>query len=457
MKANKTDSFTQKEWEDCIKVLKILKDNPLDNPDNQLLGTLITKIYKQVRKSKRTKNYSEKREKDLGVLLNTTVNKNALAGMSLFADEESGAKKGGFTKLEMSRQCYCCNQPYDSAHFFYARLCPECAVDNYAGRFENADLAGRKVILTGGRVKIGYATALRLLRNNATVVVTTRFPALAWSQFEQEEDYQHWKENLTVYGLDLRNLHAIHAFVSFYTERFDSLDILINNAAQTIQYPGDYYLPIIEREEKAIRALGTVRNLVENKTPVTQVIQSLDDPDFEQVSLPLNRFGQPVDFREKTSWNSILDEISVQELLEVNLINQIAPYLLIKELKPWFKKSRFTDKFIVNVTSSEGLFSYENKTKFHPHTNMTKAALNMLTRTSAGEFASDQIYMSCVDVGWISTGAKESLRIKQFEQGYIPPLDAVDGASRIFHPILKGLEKEYLYGVLLKNYKVSDW
>lgn len=457
MKANDTNGFTQKEWEDCIKVLKILKDNPLDNPDNQLLGTLITKIYKQAKKGKRAKSYSEKREKDLDVLLNTTVNKNARAGVSLFADKEPGAEDGVFTKLEMSRQCYCCNQAYDEAHFFYARLCPACAVENYAARFENADLTGRKVILTGGRVKIGYATALRLLRNNATVVVTTRFPGLAWSQFEQEEDYHHWKENLIVYGLDLRNLHAIQAFVSFYTDRFDSVDILINNAAQTIQYPADYYLPIIAREEKAIRALGNVQQLVENKTPVAHVIQALDDQVFGQASWPLNRFGQPVDFRDKTSWNSTLDEISVQELLEVNLINQIAPYLLIKELKPWFKKSGFTDKFIVNVTSSEGLFSYENKTKFHPHTNMTKAALNMLTRTSAGEFARDQIYMSCVDVGWISTGAKESLRIQQFEQGYIPPLDAVDGASRIFHPILKGLEKEYLCGVLLKNYKVSDW
>lgn len=111
----------------------------------------------------------------------------------------------------------------------------------------------------------------------------------------------------------------------------------------------------------------------------------------------------------------------------------------------------------MNVTSSEGIFSYTNKTIFHPHTNMTKAALNMMTLTSAKEFANKNIYMNSVDVGWISTGAKESLRKKQFEEGYIPPLDSVDGASRIFDPIIQGIKGNIIFGVLLKNYKKSEW
>ncbi len=164
-----------------------------------------------------------------------------------------------------------------------------------------------------------------------------------------------------------------------------------------------------------------------------------------------------MDNRDKTSWNSTLEEISMYELVEVNLINHIAPYFLIKELKPLMKASSFKERFIVNVTSSEGIFSYNNKTMFHPHTNMTKAALNMMTLTSAKEFEKDQIYMTAVDVGWISTGAKESLRKKQFEQGYIPPLDSVDGAARILHPIVEGINGNYFSGVLLKNYKINDW
>ena len=104
------------------------------------------------------------------------------------------------------------------------------------------------------------------------------------------------------------------------------------------------------------------------------------------MELKLNRFGQPVDLRDKNSWNATLEEVSMYELVEVNLINQISPYFLIKELTPLMKASTFKEKFIVNVTSSEGQFSYQNKTMYHPHTNMTKAALNMLTRTSAKEY-----------------------------------------------------------------------
>ena len=199
------------------------------------------------------------------------------------------------------------------------------------------------------------------------------------------------------------------------------------------------------------------KNLIENTTAIIS-----HTPNIPYFSIPkpisqLTRFGQPVDERDKNSWNSKLDEIELEELLEVNLINHIAPYILIKELKSLLVQSQFNERFIINVTSSEGIFSYTNKTIHHPHTNMTKAALNMMTLTSAQEFAKDQIYMCAVDVGWVSTGVNENLRKQQFTQGYIPPLDPVDGASRILHPIIQGLNGEYLYGILLKNYKIHTW
>src|SRR5690606_6404628 len=238
---------------------------------------------------------------------------------------------------------------------------------------------------------------------------------------------------------------------------FGSLDMLINNAAQTIRYPAEYYMPLVRQEQAYLEKHREVLNLIANKTPVTQELKTLEYGQNESTEVQLNRFGQPIDFREKTSWNSNLDEISLHELIEVNLINQLAPYYLVKELKPALLKSAFREKFIINVTSSEGMFSYTAKTSFHPHTNMTKAALNMMTRTSAGELAEDNIYMSSVDVGWISTGARESLRKEQFEKGYIPPLDPVDGASRILHPIISGINGDPFFGILLKNYKVSFW
>ncbi len=447
--------FTKNEWQICLKVLDALKDEPFQNPDNQVFSGLITKIHKNAKRQNRQESYSRMRSHDLEINAESVLMKKALAGISDFYD--NGKNETRLTRLQIPKNCYCCNRSYRYAHSFYTRLCPNCAEENYGKRFLTADLSGRNVILTGGRVKVGFATALKLLRSGSNVVLTTRFPALALENLMQETDYNDWKDRLWVHGLDLRNLKAIQEFIDFYTSNFETLDILINNAAQTIKYPDEYYLPVIKRENEMLVEFKNNRRLIPNATPVSSEIQKLGYAQNESVQLELTRFGQPVDHRDKTSWNSTLEEVSMYELVEVNLINHMAPYFLIKELKPLMKASSFKEKFIVNVTSSEGIFSYGNKTIFHPHTNMTKAALNMMTLTSAKEFEKDQIYMTAVDVGWISTGAKESLRKKQFEQGYIPPLDPVDGAARILHPIVEGINGNYYSGVLLKNYKINSW
>jgi NAD(P)-dependent dehydrogenase (short-subunit alcohol dehydrogenase family) len=456
MEEQKKYEFTAIEWENCLKVLTALKDNPFYNPDNEKFGALITKIHKNAKKSNRNESYNKKRQSDIETNLNATLALHAINGQSLFWDEKV-IENHQYTKLNRSKNCYCCNQSYELAHSFYNRLCPTCATENYEKRFQNIDLKNRNVILTGGRVKVGFATALRLLRNRANVVLTTRFPALALEQLQDEKDYDEWKDRLVIYGLDLRNLNAVSEFIQFYKSKFTSLDILINNAAQTIKYPDVYYFPLLKKEEKLLELFSSNKRLIANKTLISHEIKTLEYNKNESTEIQLNRFGQPVDARDKTSWNSTLEEITMHELIEVNLINQIAPYFLIKELKPLFEYSDFKEKFIINVTSSEGIFSYTNKTIFHPHTNMTKAALNMMTLTSAKEFADKNIYMNSVDVGWISTGAKESLRKKQFEEGYIPPLDSVDGASRIFDPIVQGISGNLIFGLLLKNYKIATW
>ncbi|WP_267404122.1 MULTISPECIES: SDR family oxidoreductase [unclassified Chryseobacterium] len=448
-------NFTQSEWKSCLKVLNALKDEPFSNPDNQTFSGLITKIHKNAKKQSRQENYFQMKSHDLEINSESVLMKKALAGVSAFYDDQKGETQ--LTKLQIPKNCYCCNQSYHYAHSFYTRLCPKCADENYEKRFLSTDLAGRNVILTGGRVKVGFATALKLLRNGANLVLTTRFPALALETLQQEVDYDEWKDRLWVYGLDLRNLKAIQEFIDFYKSNFETLDILINNAAQTIKYPDQYYLPVIKRENEMLVECRNNQKLIPNATAISSEIEKLEYAENEEANIALTRFGQPVDNRDKTSWNSTLEEVSMYELVEVNLINHIAPYFLIKELKQLMKNSVFKEKFIVNVTSSEGIFSYDNKTIFHPHTNMTKAALNMMTLTSAKEFEKDQIYMTAVDVGWISTGAKESLRKKQFEQGYIPPLDSVDGAARILHPIVEGINGNYFSGVLLKNYKINNW
>ncbi|GAA3510170.1 SDR family oxidoreductase [Aquimarina addita] len=447
--------FTEKEWNACLKVLSSLKKDPFHNPNNTHIASLITKIYKQAKKSNRIKSYQQKKEKDLKTVNNSEISKKALRNTTSFNQEQQ--KHQNFLPLAIPKNCYCCNQSFDIAHSFYNRLCPSCAKINYANRFRSIDLSNRNVILTGGRVKIGYATALKFLRSNANVIITTRFPSIALNQFKKESDYEQWKSNLTVYGLDLRKLKEVQAFITYYRLNYDTLDILVNNAAQTIKYDEAYYLPLIQNEKKLLISYTDHKNIIKNKTPVTETIKSLTYIEDKE-NLEINRFGQPVDKREKNSWNSTLEEVDMIELLEVNLINQISPYYLIKELTPLLKDSSFDKKFILNVTSSEGQFSYLNKSIFHPHTNMTKASLNMLTRTSAEAYKKHHIYMNSVDVGWVSTGAREELRKRQFSNGYIPPLDPVDGASRILIPIIEGIENCNLQvGKLLKNYKVENW
>lgn len=448
--------FTNKEWEICLKVLTALKDNPFDNPDNKLFSGLITKIHTTAKKLNKKAIASGRKDNDLSITKETVIVNHALNGKTLYYDDQK--KQHEFSTLTTSKHCYCCNLEFNLNHFFYPRLCPNCAIENYDKRFQTIDLSRRKVILTGGRVKVGFATGLKLLRANATLVLTTRFPALALEQFQQEKDYDKWKDNLIVYGLDLRNLNAINEFLAFYKSKFSSIDILINNAAQTIKYDEKYYVPLISKEHKLLQIGSRETLLIPNSTDVIPNIKRLDFGETSFNDIRLSRFGLPVDEREKNSWNSRLDEIGLPELLEVNLINHIAPYILIKELKPLFLESNFVERFIVNVTSTEGMFSYTNKTECHPHTNMTKAALNMMTLTSGKDFVKDNIFMTSVDVGWISTGAKETLRKKQFEAGYIPPLDSVDGASRIIDPIIQGIKgNNNWYGILLKNYKETNW
>jgi len=446
-------NFSEMEWKNCLLVLNQLKNQPFQNPDNQVFSGLVTKIYKQAKKQSKRESYLQKKTNDLNIIQNSSISKNALANTSLYYDDEP--TKQHFTQLQLDKNCYSCNLKYSLAHSFYNRLCPVCSEINYNNRFKKIDLTNRNVILTGGRVKIGYATALKFLRANANLTLTTRFPAIALSQLQKEKDYDQWKDNLKVYGLDLRDLKAVKEFINYYILENKSLDILVNNAAQTIKYPDEYYLPVLQNEQQLLKEYDNHPLLYSNKT---NVVSKKTLSESKQIKVNLNRFGNPIDNREKNSWNSTLEEIPMTELLEVNLINQISPYFLIKELSPLMKKSTFKYKFIVNVTSSEGQFSYTNKTIFHPHTNMTKAALNMLTRTSAKEYLNYNILMSAVDVGWISTGAKEVLRKRQFEEGYIPPLDSVDGASRIMHPIIDAIQNDQLFvGKLIKNYKEEIW
>ena len=115
-------------------------------------------------------------------------------------------------------------------------------------------------------------------------------------------------------------------------------------------------------------------------------------------------------------------------------------------------------KYVVNVSAMEGVFGRGYKGPGHPHTNMAKAAVNMLTRTSAREmFETDGILMTSVDTGWITDERPHPTRMRLAGEGFHAPLDLVDGAARVYDPIIRGESGEDLHGVFLKDYEPAPW
>ena len=399
------------------------------------------------------------------------------------------------------KNCYICKDKLglNNIHQFYGNLCKKCGEYNYSFRTMKLDFTGRIAIVTGGRVKIGYYIATKLLSYGAKVLITSRFPKDTLFKYQKNPEYEKWKDNLIIYPIDFRIFESTIKLIKFINDNFPHVDILINNAAQTIRRTASYYkylLPIEtknlnkEDDKKIIKNdyinlqkqlkqenqnqnQNSLISLMDNKSKeykeilplsvIASQIRIMEEKSQPNVTV-MGSDDQPYDFSKgKNSWNFEFDEIPFQEFTEVQIINTWTPYYLCVKLKPLMMASPFPDKYIVNVTSVEGIFNHFKKS-VHVHTNMAKAALNMFTRTCGNYLKDIGIYMTCVDTGWVSpmnemNSLLDDNKKNSYENEFVNvPLDELDGAMRVLHPIIEGIKnKNYLFGILLKDYIKSPW
>lgn len=501
------DSKVSAETRQCVEVLqRLVQDgSTLELLPKDLREALMTAAGRLVRPSRtelRLRNKQIQRARQERMVKNDKAARNATGIRSArqAAVYQAPAQISSLPAQEnillKARNCYVCKAEFSKLHHFYDSMCEKCAEFNYQKRFQTASLNGQVAVITGARLKIGYHAALMMLRAGAKVIVTTRFPVDAAARFTREPDFAEWRERVSIFGLDLRHTPSVEIFASYIAQSEERLDILINNAAQTVRRPPAFYAHLMAAEQPKdlnpdiLSLLGSYEkckallNSVEadsngsalpvswheqgigtglrNSARLSQIAFSYDRTPALNAVFPAGELDadlQQVDLRKSNSWRLGLADVPTPEMLEVQLVNSIAPFVLCSRLAPLMRRQNTGCKHIVNVSAMEGKFSRYTKTIMHPHTNMAKAALNMLTLTSAPDLAKDGIFMNAVDTGWVTDEDPAALsKRKQDVHDFYPPLDIVDGAARVCDPLFDGILKgTHWSGKFLKDYFPTDW
>jgi len=469
-----------------LRVLESMAAIDEEHPDFITVRRATAKMFKSVKKERRLDKRATIADADRAVVAAT-----ATGAPDRIDDETRGVPISTTTTaptagtLIKPRNCYICKQSYTQVDAFYHQLCPDCAAMSHAKRDARTDLTGKRALLTGGRAKIGMYIALRLLRDGAHTTITTRFPRDAVRRFTSLPDSADWIDRLRVVGIDLRDPAQVIGLAESVAEQ-GPLDILINNATQTVRRSPGAYQPLVDGElaplpdgrlpelvtfghtndphpqalARSVTAHPILAAAASRAEQLTELAMTAGSSSLERLAAgtAIDAGGLVPDLHDANSWTQHVDEVDPLEMLEVQLANTTAPFILISKLRPSMAASTAHRKYIVNVSAMEGVFGRGYKGPGHPHTNMAKAAVNMLTRTSAREMLeTDGILMTSVDTGWITDERPHPTKVRLAEEGFHAPLDLVDGAARVYDPIVRGEDGEDLFGIFLKDYKPSSW
>jgi NAD(P)-dependent dehydrogenase (short-subunit alcohol dehydrogenase family) len=474
------------ELEVALRVLAQMGDVDQEHPDFVTVRRATAKMFKAVKKTRRLELRAEIADADRGVIHAT-----ATGAPDRIDDETRGIPIA--TRIEAptagtlikARACYICKRPYTVVDAFYHQLCPDCAAMSHDKRDARTDLTGKRALLTGGRAKIGMYIALRLLRDGAHTTITTRFPRDAVRRFTSLPDSGDWIDRLKVVGIDLRDPAQVIGLADDVAAA-GPLDILINNATQTVRRSPGAYQPLVDAElaplpdgplpqlvtfghtndahplalQQSVAAHQILAAAAMRAEQLTEQAMTAGSSSLDRLAAgtAIDAGGLVPDLDHSNSWVQRVDEVEPLELLEVQLANSTAPFILISKLRPSMAASSARRTYVVNVSAMEGVFGRGYKGPGHPHTNMAKAAVNMLTRTSAREmFETDRILMTSVDTGWITDERPHPTKVRLAEEGFHAPLDLVDGAARVYDPIVRGEAGEDVFGVFLKDYAPSSW
>lgn len=470
----------------CLGVLDELDKLDVDHPDAIAVRRATAGIYRTVKQRRRQERRAAKTAHDKAVTEAT-----ATGSAERIDDETEGLLPSSQTEegriagiLQRPRSCYTCKTRYVEVDYFYHQLCQDCARLNRSKRDARTDLTGKRALLTGGRAKIGMYIALRLLRDGAHTTITTRFPKDAIRRFKAMDDSADWLHRLEVVGIDLRD-PAQSVALAEQVAAAGPLDILINNATQTVRRLPSAYAALVDGEGAPLPAgelpahsvIGAFNSgAVDGLAALPVGTSGLDAQQVADLALvagnasvarhldgtAIDAGGLVPDVVDSNTWVQTIEQISPVELLETQLCNYTSPFILISALRQAMadaaKKASSGRSYVVNVSAMEGVFGRGYKGAGHPNTNAAKAAMNMVTRTSAQEmFETDGILMTSIDTGWITDERPHYDKLRLADEGFHAPLDLVDGAARVYDPVVRGEAGEDLYGVFLKDYAPGKW